>query len=461
MFKIFHPFSCPDERSYVHDVLLKNFLGLEFESIPVDCSYYTIQHQSDGFRGKVHLPDLFLSKKQFPLPSLPLEQWILPDRLTRDSRLNGVGSLPVIYGSAENNELFNDYSNSLSLPIDVFGSVFFMLSRYEEVVNNTLDNHHRFPGLASIAFKSGFLEQPIVDQYVELLWLAMKSLWSQIQRKETCGKTWVTCDVDVPFDTRFNSLGNIIRTLAGDILRRRNFYQFSNSVKSLFENIRGTYKDPFNTFDWYMATCEKYGHRATFYFIADHSAGAIDGNYSINEPKVKELIKNISDRGHEICLHGSYNTFNNPEQIKKERNRLLAVCENLGLGSEVKGNRQHYLRWDTVQTPDHLEAAGFEYDATGSFADMPGFRYGTARPFKMWSWKKNSPLNLIQRPLIVMECSVLAERYLGLGYSLDSIDKILQLKESALKFGGDFTLLWHNSHFLNTEDQYFFIEAIS
>ena len=55
-----------------------------------------------------------------------------------------------------------------------------------------------------------------------------------------------------------------------------------------------------------------------------------------------------------------------------------------------------------------------------------------------------------------MECSVISDRYMGLGYSEEAFDLMLRLKERALRFGGDFTFLWHNSHFLNPEDWEFF-----
>ena len=51
------------------------------------------------------------------------------------------------------------------------------------------------------------------------------------------------------------------------------------------------------------------------------------------------------------------------------------------------------------------------------------------------------PLSLRERSLIVMECSVIAERYLGLGYTDAALDLMLALKARALRYGGDFTLL--------------------
>ena len=42
---------------------------------------------------------------------------------------------------------------------------------------------------------------------------------------------------------------------------------------------------------------------------------------------------------------------------------------------------------------------------------------------------------------------MIAERYLELGYTPEALDLMLTLKHRALRYGGDFTLLWHNSYF--------------
>ena len=169
-----------------------------------------------------------------------------------------------------------------------------------------------------------------------------------------------------------------------------------------------------------------------------------------------KLIKSISERGHDIGLHASYSSYNCKEQLVRERKLLINACHKVGISVSVDGSRQHYLRWDASETPDHLDDVGFSYDSTGGFADIAGFRFGTSRPFSMWSWLRSSPLKLIQRPLIVMECSVIAVRYQGLGYTDAALDLMLRLKSLALEHGGDFNFLWHNSHLVTEKDREFF-----
>jgi hypothetical protein len=97
-----------------------------------------------------------------------------------------------------------------------------------------------------------------------------------------------------------------------------------------------------------------------------------------------------------------------------------------------------------------------DYDSTLSYADRPGSRCGTCREYSLYDLHQRRPLRLRERPLIVMECSVIAERYLGLGYTDAALDLMLTLKQRALRHGGDFTLLWHNSHLTTAKDRAFY-----
>lgn len=388
------------------------------------------------------------------LPAVPLSQW--------NPAVAGVGAdiegaLPVLFGQPE---LTFD-GNRAECGVDILGTVFFMLSRFEEIARPDRDQHDRFPATASLAHAGGFLHRPIVDEYVEALWAIIKRLWPGLERKRRQGRVAVSCDVDRPFDHDLSTPGLLVRSFAADLLMRRDFGRAVGRLRNVMQGRRGDYRfDPMHTFGWYMDVCERHGHRAAFYFIADHPAGVMDCTYDMTEPRVHALLRKLAERGHELGVHGSYTTYRNPGQIAKERGRMLDACRAAGVAAGIEGNRQHYLRWSSAETADHLEAAGFEYDTTGSFADRPGFRYGTAHPFPMWSWQKEAPLRLEQRPLVLMEVSVIAANYLGMGYSGEALDMMKLLKRRALRHGGDFNLLWHNSHFLTKGDRVFFEELL-
>ncbi len=442
------------------NIVLGEFLGLNWTHIPSDCP--DVRISTAGGNHAVILPDTLFS---FPdekwlsptsVPKGPLEQW---DGRKFETDIELVApDVPILFGACAG--MGSDAAN-IVLPIDIFGSAFFMLTRYEEVAAPVFDAHQRFPAVASLAHKAGFLDRPIVDEYVEILWAVLRRLWPSLERKKRVGRIRVTCDVDRPFDPSLRSLGSLARVLAGDVLKRRSATLALERV-SRYRGYRvGDHRaDPFHTFDWYVSICERAGLAAAFYFIPDRSDLRMDCAYEVFDRPIIALIERLHAAGHEIGTHGSYGTFRDPKQIVKERERLIAAIGRTGRSIEIAGNRQHYLRWDARETADHLDAAGYDYDTTGSFADRPGFRYGTARPFPMWSWRRKQSMRIVQRPLIVMECSVIDGAYLGLGYMPEAYELMSRLKSRSLRFGGDFTLLWHNSHFMRGEDRAWFSELV-
>lgn len=119
--------------------------------------------------------------------------------------------------------------------------------------------------------------------------------------------------------------------------------------------------DPCFTYDWLMDKSENAGLKSTFYFISDH-CGINDCDYYLDDPRIRELIRKIKERGHEIGYHGSYESCQSPQRTKFEFESLISVCEKLGIKKDFWGSRQHYLRWDVGQTWKNLDLAGLSYD---------------------------------------------------------------------------------------------------
>jgi hypothetical protein len=456
MLQVCIPANREREAQWICSVLLREFLGLEYVTVPVVAAGYSLRLNG----AQLDLPDLFFAcargswLKPASLPGGSIEQWDLPASSLHIPHMRN--RVPVIFG-APGIELGDKRVQS---HVDIFGTVFYMLSRYEEIVKPDRDVHDRFPAKASLAHEAGFLQRAIVDEYVEVLWACMKRLWPQLERRPHHGDVFVTCDVDRPFD-RARGAGRVLRSLGADLIRRRDLRLAARRARNVVASRHGDYRfDPYDTFDWYMEACERASRKAAFYFIPDNSEEEIDGCYELVEPRIQALIHDISERGHEVGVHGSYNSYRDGAQIARERQRMIRACEKAGADVSVRGNRQHYLRWDAGRTPRFLDAAGFAYDTSGSFADVPGFRYGTARSFTMWDWQNERPLTLKQRPLIAMESSPVWNSRTGVDRTDEALDLMVTLKVRALQFGGDFTLLWHNSNLLTSKDREVFVELI-
>lgn len=430
------------EVEWIIYVLFAEHLGINY------CLEAT---EEEGFhirRGNrsIELPNIF-----FPMVKQTwLEEETLPPacRGTFNTEVLGFSvntlsqHLPIIYGQEGNSARITDHN--IYLPIDIFGSSFFMLSRYEEAILDKRDAHGRFPAVASMAYRHGFLNRPLIDEYVEILWGCMNKLWPDLERRKQKYRTIVTCDVDHPYHPSAKSLSRLARRTASEMLHKRTF---SDAIKPAFNYVANRFGnwqyDPYyHTVDWMMDVNERAGNKAAFYFIPEITTPSLDGTSAITDPAVRAMIRRISSRGHEIGIHPGYHTFQSGDRIAAGKKKLELVLEQEHLSQHIMGGRQHYLRWSTY-TPANWDAAGLVYDSTLSYADHAGFRCGTCREYSMFDLHERKRLSVKQRSLICMEVSVIDAMRLGLTDA--AIDTMCALKNAVRQLNGDFTLLWHNS----------------
>lgn len=449
------------ELIYTLDVVFTEFLGIDYYFIQSDSNNLYIEQ--DGSDAKLVLNASFwenISKNGMytndNIPALPLLVWS-PKEKGLDAKLVE-DNIPILFGTKK----YKKIKAKQYLDIDIFGIIFFMLSRYEESVIKTTDSHQRFPATASIAYQADFLHRPIADEYVEILWSCIKQCWPQLARKKRIAKTLVSCDVDAPYSPAIKNVFSLGRQVAGDIIKRKSIKKAINSLINPVASLFGYYQyEVYDTFEWIMDVNEQVGNRVAFYFITDHSAGAIDGCYTLEEPRIRTLMSKIHERGHEIGLHCSYNSYQDLQQTNREAMRLDKTLQELNIVQDTIGCRQHFLRWKSPETAYNLNETGLiSYDTSLSFADWPGFRCGTCHEYPMYDLVNRQAFDLVQRPLIVMECSIIADRYMGLGYSDEAMQAFLSYKDTCKKFDGNFTLLWHNSHFTTNQDKIFYKELI-
>lgn len=452
------------ECCYVASVLLGEFLGLEYQVDEVACQDLRITLKGDPTQRELILPNvLFQTPPErwltaSSLPKQPLEWWALPEALSEDRVI--LSRLPVIYGKVlKNGTYYSEDRGKVVLGLDIFGSTFFMLTRYEEVVDTVRDQHSRFPATASLAYAEGFLERPIINEYLEILWVCIKRLWSKLERKRREYRLFLSHDVDRPLSVVDRRWFAVLKSAAGDVLRRKDFGLAGRRIYSRVRASIGDFgPDPCNTFDFIMDTNEKYGLRSAFYFIADHSASDIEDRYSIDMPWIRSLMRRIHERGHEIGLHPSYDTYRDAAQTKRELEKLWCVVEREGISQDHWGGRQHYLRWEAPTTWQNWEDASLSYDSTLSFADHTGFRCGTCWEFPTFNLKTRNVLGLRERPLIIMEGTLL--HYMDLSAE-QCLDRIKALSTVCREYDGDMTLLWHNSMLLSRWQKRLYEESVA
>ena len=342
---------------------------------------------------------------------------------------------------------------------DVLGFAYWMLTRREEVGRSDLDGHERFPATASHAHRHGYLERPVVDEWLHVLGQVVQRQWPGVVLRRPPFSVRVSHDVDAPVRYGFCSAGALARACGSDLLRsgRRGSALLAPWIR--LRTSRSIHPaDPYNCFDWIMDTSERHGLRSAFYFLCGHT-DPHDADYDPGHPAIRHLMRRIHQRGHELGLHPSYGTFRRPDLIAAEAARLKSIASEEGIVQPEWGGRMHYLRWEQPTTLRAWDEAGMSYDSTLGYADRPGFRCGTCFEYPAFDPVADEALSLRIRPLIAMECSVTAPRYMGLGSGAEALGAFTSLKDACSAVGGCFTLLWHNSE-LVTRDHRELYEAV-
>ena len=182
-------------------------------------------------------------------------------------------------------------------------------------------------------------------------------------------------DVDQPSLYAFKPWRTIARIMASHIIRGGDLKAFVTApyVKVATRN-ELVAEDPYNTFDWLMDVSEENNLKSAFYFICGRTNPERDADYELEHRVIRKLMRRINERGHEIGLHPSYDTFQKPDRLKKEANRLKRICAEEGIEQAQWGGRMHYLRWEQPQTMRAWVDAGMNYDSTLGYADHAGFR---------------------------------------------------------------------------------------
>lgn len=317
---------------------------------------------------------------------------------------------------------------------DIFSATFYFISRYEEYQPFDADNHGRFPAKESLAFKNIFLNQPVVDHWVIMFKNVLKQQNPELEIKIETFLAQPTIDIDSPWCYRHKGF---LRNIGG-IFRDLFYLQFSIIILRL-AILTHLKRDPWYVFDWIKSTTQK-NNLNPLLFIHVGKHGKYDKSVSSGNIYFRNFIRQIS-KVFQIGLHPSYNSAESPHLLHKEL-KTLAQITNM----PVFQSRQHYLR---IKLPDYyrqLIDAGITEDYSMGFADKPGFRAGTTRPFKWYDLMNESTTHLCIHPFAIMDRTVNTyEHQTVMGAHLIYNELIDQVK----KVDGLFVTLWHNESFSN------------
>lgn len=319
---------------------------------------------------------------------------------------------------------------------DIFGVVFYLLTRYEEYNQSNLDEHGRYQSNESLAVQNEFVQMPLVDLWIKKLGELLQQKFSDIELPSRNYFYQPTVDVDMAWSYRNKGFTRNTGGFIKDLIKL-NLPKASKRAKVLI----GNGKDPFDQFDFLKNLhLQKKQSLLHFFLVAKH--GVYDKNISIENTDFQNLIKNISN-DNPVGLHPSYQSNENEEILKNEKSSLEKI-----IGKTINKSRQHFLKLDIPNTYQQLIELGIKEDYTMGYPDVIGFRASTAIPYHWFDLKKNKVTDLIIYPFQVMDVTL--KKYLGLSPQ-EAVEKSKFIIDQCKAVKGTFITIWHNSSF-DTEE---------
>jgi len=380
-------------------------------------------------------------RKLLSLPNNTLDwlsqEWVLPPNVV----LPFSDPIPILFWGAGYEDGHKPFAERLKdgtviFYADIIAATLFMLTRWEETVTPERDEHDRFPATASVAYKQGFLDRPIVDEYALILraWLqVLLPNWEPQQNRFS-----IKLSHDIDHLQSFPNYYSALRTLAHYTVKQPSPQRIVETLReTLVQTIAPTQTAYFKGVHMLMQLSHQFGLTNDAFYFMTAQPGRMENEYSVTFPIVKDLIKQVQSQGFEIGLHAGYNSANNPELLKEQRDLLATI-----LGEIQFGGRQHYLRFRAPDTWRYWETAGLLYDATLGYADHEGFRSGTCHRYQPFDIEQDRQISIWEEPLIVMDGTLRSVRKMPPAQALNRIKELAQRCQWA---EGTFTLLWHNS----------------
>lgn len=383
----------------------------------------------------VIIPSSFFSPETYgttaSLPNLPLQIW---------------EEAPILYGEP----IVEQIENTRILHADLIASTYFLVSRYEEMVQpDKRDIHGRFPGKESLPYRAGFIDSPLVDEYGKLLRSQLRETGLEIpEPPHQIRKIYLTHDVDQL--SHYRSFRGFMGGLLRGIQRPK---EGNKAIKTYF---RGLKNDPWYTLPWLF----KLDNSLRLKLGADRCEPIVfikvgGGTRKEDKPYIKHhlqdfqtLITLCKKKKIIFGLHSSYEAGIYPNRIAGEKKHLERITK-----KTTFYNRHHYLDSREPKDMQELINVGITDDFTLGYADVAGFRLGTCRAVRWINPSTKELTSLTLHPLTMMDGSLSDKRYMFLS-AHEAYEYCIRLINMVESWNGELVLLWHNTSVEDTPQSY-------
>ncbi len=332
--------------------------------------------------------------------------------------------------------------NTVLIDYDIVASAFFFLSCWQEQAITEKDQFNRFPYRKSIQKSLDIATKPVVVDYLDILKTAIEQLSLTNQKLLALEPLWknrsdfavcLTHDVHTIERWSLQKVFSEARRCASLMLKHQ---EYVAGAEKFFQDLLSIVKreNPVSP-QLLLAQENSFGLHSSFYLMTAGSAPQDPPCYWRDTTRFKDVIRAIELGGSEVGLHQSYETYDNLELMKKEKDRLDDLVQN-----KSYGGRQHYLRFEVPTTWRLQEYTGLRYDSTLCFAEQEGFRAGFCFPYHPYDLINDRKLEIWELPLSVMDGTLRDYRKLT---PAEGLRAILDLISTVKQYQGLLVILWH------------------
>lgn len=362
--------------------------------------------------------------------------WVVPHGLLEETDIR---EQDIVVDNNDNFPVFFRTPGDSSF--DFLSAVFFLLSRYEEYLPHEKDEYGRYAHRNSLAFRSGFLDRPLINEW-------LNAIREQLQRHagllpRDVAQTWKprfrplpftflpTYDIDTAWSYRHKGFWRNLGGGVSDLLGGR-----WSAVRERIAVCIGRRSDPFDVFGWLNQLHERYSLRPYYFFLFAPRRGRFDKNIDPGKAALKALVRDHAIR-YPVGLHPSWRSGDEAGLLAREKELLSTAT-----GTDIIASRQHYIRMRLPDTYRQLSDAGIRFDFSMGYGSINGFRASVALPFYWYDLEKEATTPLMIFPFCFMEANSYFEQKQQAAAGLQEMQLFY---ESVRATGGLFCMIWHNS----------------
>lgn len=406
---------------YTLDLVFKEVLLTGYE-ITTDINYYN-KHQQPRLAYTIEAPEHGLFIKSSAI--------LFENKITSfiPKPVGTYGDFPVFFEGGTNS----------ALPVDVFATVFYFATRYEEYLARTPDKHGRFRAEDSLAFKHGFLQKPFLNYLISDFANILQRHYPELKFERRQFNFLSTIDIDNAYAYAHKGFARNTGALFKEVLTLK----WQQALRRIQSNVNDK-KDPYNTFER-IRQFSSYTQTALQFFVLIGDYSTYDKNPSYLNNDFRKLLLGLSHE-FKLGLHPSYISSTECSKIKTEQQRLEDIT-----GKKVTSARCHFLKVNLPQTYQHFQEYGIMDDYTMIFASQCGFRTGLCVPYTWYDLQREQKTRLTIHTSTVMEGVLRDYNQLSAGQAWLQIETLMA---EVKKFGGEFVSVWHNDSFVNEQEEW-------